>query len=363
MSDLSARLNLPFIAPAQAQKHVTHNEALAVLDVLVQTGVVAFDLATPPSGAAPGALYVVADSPTGDWAGQAGNLAFMQNGGWMFLSPQSGWRAWDIGTSRLMVFSGGVWIPLIANVDRVDGLGINTDWDTTNRLSVDSDATLLTNSGGSHQIKVNKAADPDTASLLFQSDYTGHAEMGLSGDTSFAIKVSADGNAWADALRIDPISVTISGDAIQQSADDITAGRLMRADWGYSAGNVLGNVGLSGGTPTGAVIERGSNAAGTFVKFADGTLICQSEIAIDVETTAAQTFSFPHAFSPDGRGDIATSFSHMSGAPNAALYYKNFRALGHTGSDWLVNLDMAGTSSNPASNGERMTVMAIGRWA
>ncbi len=35
MSDNSPRLDLPDIQAAQAQKHVTHNEALRVLDVLV----------------------------------------------------------------------------------------------------------------------------------------------------------------------------------------------------------------------------------------------------------------------------------------------------------------------------------------
>lgn len=32
MPDTTARLGLPIMAPAQAQKHVTHNEALLLLD-------------------------------------------------------------------------------------------------------------------------------------------------------------------------------------------------------------------------------------------------------------------------------------------------------------------------------------------
>lgn len=42
----------------------------------------------------------------------------------------------------------------------------------------------------------------------------------------------------------------------------------------YSTGNLLGAVSQSAGVPTGAVIERGSNANGSYVKFADGTMIC-----------------------------------------------------------------------------------------
>ena len=48
MSDLSARLGLPYLMPAQAQKHVTHNEALAHLDLLVQLVVQGFDATEPP---------------------------------------------------------------------------------------------------------------------------------------------------------------------------------------------------------------------------------------------------------------------------------------------------------------------------
>ncbi len=39
MSDQSTLLSLPYIMPAQAQKHLTHNEALRTLDTLVQLSV------------------------------------------------------------------------------------------------------------------------------------------------------------------------------------------------------------------------------------------------------------------------------------------------------------------------------------
>ena len=42
----------------------------------------------------------------------------------------------------------------------------------------------------------------------------------------------------------------------------------------YHSANILGTVSQSGGVPTGAIIERGSNANGQYVKYADGTLIC-----------------------------------------------------------------------------------------
>lgn len=43
----------------------------------------------------------------------------------------------------------------------------------------------------------------------------------------------------------------------------------------YNARNIVGGVSQSAGIPTGAIIERGSNANGDYTKFADGTLICR----------------------------------------------------------------------------------------
>ncbi|HHO8045781.1 TPA: hypothetical protein ACRXS6_006880, partial [Pseudomonas aeruginosa] len=42
----------------------------------------------------------------------------------------------------------------------------------------------------------------------------------------------------------------------------------------YSRDSILGAVSQSSGVPTGAVIDRGSNANGEYVRFADGTQIC-----------------------------------------------------------------------------------------
>ena len=65
-------------------------------------------------------------------------------------------------------------------------------------------------------------------------------------------------------------------------ASNLTTGTLPNArvsnsltpDKAFRRGNILGNVSQSGGVPTGAIIERGSNANGEYVRFADGTQIC-----------------------------------------------------------------------------------------
>lgn len=73
--------------------------------------------------------------------------------------------------------------------------------DGTNRLALSSPASLFNHAGNGHQIKVNKAAAGDTASLLFQTSWTGYAEMGLAGSNAFSIKVS-DGSTWKTGLSI-----------------------------------------------------------------------------------------------------------------------------------------------------------------
>ncbi|MEJ0041058.1 MAG: hypothetical protein WDM81_01975 [Rhizomicrobium sp.] len=64
-------------------------------------------------------------------------------------------------------------------------LGVNTTADATNKLAVKSAALLLDNIGNGVQAKLNKHASGDTASLLYQTNYSGRAEIGLCGGRRF----------------------------------------------------------------------------------------------------------------------------------------------------------------------------------
>ena len=249
MSESSPKLDLPYIQPSQAQKHITHNEAIEKLDVLTQLVVSEFDAIDPPTLPVDGETHALGGSPTGAWASNPNEIAFYTGSGWLFVPPVTGWRAW--GNDELRVWDGAAWTLINPPIESLDLLGINTTGDTTNRLSVSSDATLLTNAGAGHQLKINKAADTDTASLLFQSAWAGHAEMGLSGDTNFTVKVSPNGNSWYAPFIIDPNAKTVSlapagtttvtashtslqidtpvtGTAVQSEQNDDTQDRLMK---------------------------------------------------------------------------------------------------------------------------------------
>ena len=89
-------LGLPLIAAAQAQKHVIHNNALLALDALLQCAVKDKDLGAPPASPADGDRYIVAASPTGAWAGKAGQVAAWQDGAWRFYPPKAGFIAFAV---------------------------------------------------------------------------------------------------------------------------------------------------------------------------------------------------------------------------------------------------------------------------
>ncbi|QUJ76038.1 DUF2793 domain-containing protein [Sulfitobacter albidus] len=249
MSDTSPRLSLPLIAPAQAQKHVTHNEALTRLDVLAQLTLEGVEAETPPVTPQEGDVWALGASPSGDWTGQAGTLAAYVNGAWLFITPAVGWQAVNISDGSQRVWSGGAWdIPGTVTLDNVEGIGINASFDAFNRLVVASEASLFNHAGAGHQIKVNKAAATDTASLLFQTGFSGRAEMGTAGSDAFAIKVSADSVTWNTGLLFDPangraqapsgltVTGTLTGSAVTQTQMDTTPGRLMKVgDFGLGA--------------------------------------------------------------------------------------------------------------------------------
>jgi hypothetical protein len=200
MPDDTTILSLPLILPAQAQKHVTHNEALVALDLIVQLAVIDRDRTLPPALPSLGDRHIVAAGASGDWAGQAGRIALFSETGWQFTAPLPGWRAHVLAEGETAVFDGLQWSVPSESPLSVPQLGVAATADAVNRLAVSSPATLLNHAGSGHQLKLNKAGVADTASLLFQTGFAGRAEMGTAGTDDFSVKVSADGAVFRTAL-------------------------------------------------------------------------------------------------------------------------------------------------------------------
>jgi hypothetical protein len=142
----TTHLALPVMAAAQSQKHVTHNEALWLLDALVQLSVLDRDRTVPPAEPQPGDRHIVAASAGGAWAGHAREIALWEEGRWRFLPPRAGFIAFVRAEGALVVHDGVAWTPVLsgASFQNLPSLGIGTAADATNPLAAKLNAALLT---------------------------------------------------------------------------------------------------------------------------------------------------------------------------------------------------------------------------
>lgn len=209
----STHLALPYMEAAQAQKHVTHNEALALLDALVMLSVSARNVTTPPATPAEGDRVLIGVGATGGFAGKDGQIAAYLAGGWSFLAPQAGWRVYVAADSLMLIHDGAVWKDAglaLRNLQNLSQLGLGTTASGSNPLSAKLNSALFTalsvaeGGDGDLRMTLNKSAAANTVSQLYQNNYSGRAETGLTGDDRFRVKVSADGASWREAISIDP---------------------------------------------------------------------------------------------------------------------------------------------------------------
>ena len=116
MAEESAKLRIPYLAAAQAQKHVTHNEAMTLLDTLVQLSVLDKDLTAPPGAPDEGDCYIVAGgggTATDAWVGWETRIARYIDGEWRSYLPGegggAGWLAWVQDEDAMYRFDGADW--------------------------------------------------------------------------------------------------------------------------------------------------------------------------------------------------------------------------------------------------------------
>jgi len=129
MSDTQTdRFALPLLQPGQAQKEMWHNEAIAVLDLIVQPAVESIGTDMPPTAPESGQSWIVGGAPTGSWAGKADHLAGWSDGGWRFAAPVEGMTVRVIADALTARYTSGGWVlgeesaaHLIVGGDRVVG--------------------------------------------------------------------------------------------------------------------------------------------------------------------------------------------------------------------------------------------------
>lgn len=237
------RLKLSYILPQQAQKHVAANESFRRLDALVQLAVKSAALGEQPAAPAEGDAYILSAGAGGvDWSLMAANaVAAFQDGQWIEFPPRAGWRAFVEDLNATRVFDGSAWVAEGASGGEAtfSALGVNAAADATTKLAVRSEAALFAHDDagtGDARLTVSKSAVSKTASVVFQDNFSGRAELGLCGGDDFSLKVSADGAVWRSAIVVKtdgkvgigteapaaPLELHVNGSA--------TAGALVSAD-------------------------------------------------------------------------------------------------------------------------------------
>ncbi len=292
--------------PSQAQKHVTHNEAIRLLDVLTQLCVESRTLNTPPTQPVEGTVFIVAGNGQSAWEDRDGELAAFQDGAWIFIQPKAGFHAHVRDSDRFVVFSENGWQEA-GQVDNAlfESLGIHTTADEINRISVSSEASLFSHEGAGHQIKINKNAATDTASLMFQTGYQGRSEMGTAGDNDFHLKVSPDGMAWIEAMVVDHET----GKASFPATPEIES--QPHWNWFGDGGRMLGSPEPQGlyGTGfispnyltayNGSVFTQGPKFINNNANFGGTGAVMDPEMALLVEKIRPQTGQYYLRFGPE----------------------------------------------------------------
>ncbi|MCB1541224.1 MAG: DUF2793 domain-containing protein [Rhodoblastus sp.] len=267
----STRLALPFIDAAQSQKHVTHNEALVALDALVLLSVKSRDVTAPPGVPVEGDRYLVGSGATDAFSARDFSIAAFDDGGWAFMTARAGWRTYVEDEKILLVYDGAHWVDLglaLRALQNLSLLGVGTTADASNPLSAKLNAALFaaksTGEGGTGDLRftLNKSAVGNTVSQLYETNWSGRAQTGLTGDDHFHVKVSADGATWKEAINIDPATGQPSFPrSIGEGAPLSSRNRLRNAQFGINQRALSGTVTLAAGQHGHDGVKGGASGA------------------------------------------------------------------------------------------------------
>lgn len=184
----TTNLQLPLVAAAQAQKHVTVNEALARLDAAVQISVITRFETDPPALPMEGDSYMVANGAVNAWEGRAGQIASYLNGGWIFLVPQLGWQAFLRDEFKRVIYDGAIWVD--------DVLAISPGGAVSGAEVIENDFTLI---GGTSLEETGFLIPPNTCAFAV----TGRVLTALSGSlTSWSLGVDGSEARYGSGLGL-----------------------------------------------------------------------------------------------------------------------------------------------------------------
>lgn len=205
--DRTSQFSLPLLIPAQAQKHVTVNEALLRLDAAAQLSVISSTLVTPPAAVVEGSSFIVPPAATGAWLGKQGQIAVWSNGAWMFLAPKAGWRAWEAARSGIHLYNGADWI--------ADAVAASPNGAATCCAVIEFDHAISPGNTNATSVKV------PAQGLVFGVTGRVLSDLRGSGLTGWRIGVSGSDNRYGSGLGLSANSylVGLSGSPVTYYAD------------------------------------------------------------------------------------------------------------------------------------------------
>lgn len=89
--------------------YVRVNAAMRVLEAMTRGKVADRDLTAPPGSPTEGAMYLIAATATGAWAGHDAELAIYVQGDWHFVVPAAGDRIWVVDEAVHLIRNNSTW--------------------------------------------------------------------------------------------------------------------------------------------------------------------------------------------------------------------------------------------------------------
>ncbi|MFG1464233.1 DUF2793 domain-containing protein [Xanthobacter sp. DSM 24535] len=190
-SDLSVRLALPYIAAAQAQKHVTHNAALRALDALVQLVLQSVSETAPPGAPSDGQCWFVPAGATGIWSDKPGTIASYDASAWDYLPCRAGFLAYVADQGALLMFGGSLWHAPLAGAGSV--LAVSPHGAAIQARVLEEECSLLGASVDTNMVI------PDRAIVL---GVTSRTLAAITGATSYDVGLAAERAKFGGSLGI-----------------------------------------------------------------------------------------------------------------------------------------------------------------
>jgi uncharacterized protein DUF2793 len=188
---------------AQAQKHVTVNEALARLDTAAQLRLVSISDTVPPVTAGDGVAYYVPTGAVNAWDGHIGEVAVFANGGWVFMQPKAGWRAWVEDIERHAYFDGFDW--------RVEAVTVSSGGAATLHRVIEFDHVIAAGASSATSVKIENGEQVigitgRVIAAISGSGLTGW-DLGVAGATNrYGGGLGLAKNSWIRGLSSAPVT-------------------------------------------------------------------------------------------------------------------------------------------------------------